>query len=62
MNIACEQLNTQSAMPPSVLLHLVFAHRRNRKSGQATTDKANEPDVYLLVTVPFLGGDMKLSE
>jgi hypothetical protein len=49
-------------MPPSVLLHLVFAHRRNRKSGQAITGNANELDVHLLVIVPFLGGGMKLSE
>jgi hypothetical protein len=32
-----------------------LAHRRNRKSGQATRDNANEPDLCLSVVNPFLG-------
>ena len=38
-----------------------LAHRRNRKSGQATRDNANEPDLYLSVVNPFLGRTSKLS-
>ena len=38
-----------------------LAHRRNRKSGQATRDNANEPDLYLSVVNPFLGRKSKLS-
>ena len=38
-----------------------LAHRRNRKSGQATRDNANEPDLYLSVANPFLGRESKLS-
>jgi hypothetical protein len=48
-------------MHPAVFLRLVFAHRRNRKSGQATRDNANEPDLYLSVVIPFLGRESKLS-
>jgi hypothetical protein len=49
-------------MPFPCFLKSIFGCRRNRKSGQATRDNANEPDVYLLVTTPFLGGETKLSE
>jgi hypothetical protein len=38
-----------------------LAHRRNRKSGQATRDNANEPDLYLSVANPFLGRKSKFS-
>ena len=38
-----------------------LAHRGNRKSGQATRDNANEPDLYLSVVNPFLGRTSKLS-
>ena len=38
-----------------------LAHRRSRKSGQASRDNANEPDLYLSVVNPFLGRTSKLS-
>jgi hypothetical protein len=47
---------------PEYLVYGQSSHRRNRKSGQATRGNASEPDVYLLVTIPFLGGETKLSE
>jgi hypothetical protein len=38
-----------------------LAHRRNRKSGQATRDNANEPDLCLSVVTHFLGRKSKLT-